>query len=102
MGRLTAEAAPEGRKGQEGASLLPAQSRPGVVERRPEAAMPAGNVASLGLEEVEVLGDLGSDLAHRQDVDPRRRQQNPERQPIGQAKDLRQGVEVTGLENEFR
>ena len=62
--------------------------------------MPVRDVADLGLEEVEVLGDLGSDLAHRQDVDPRRRQQNPERQPTCQAKDLRHRVEVTRLENE--
>jgi hypothetical protein len=31
--------------------------------------MPVGDVADVGLEEVEVLGNLGSDLAHRQHVD---------------------------------
>jgi hypothetical protein len=62
--------------------------------------MPFGDVADVGFEEVEALGDLGSDLAHGQHVDPRRRQQDPDRHPTGQAKNLRQWVEVSGLENE--
>jgi hypothetical protein len=62
--------------------------------------MPVRDVAHLGLEEVEVLGDLGSDLLHGQHVDPSRRQQDAERQPTCQAKDFRQGVHVPGLEHE--
>ena len=62
--------------------------------------MPVGDVAHLGLQEVEALGDLGRDLAHGQHVDPRRRQQDPQRQPAGQTQDRAQGVEVLALQRE--
>jgi hypothetical protein len=64
---------------------------------RPRSDPSATASADVGFEEVEVLGDLGSDLAHGQ---PRRRQQDAERQATSQAKDLCQRVKVNGLQNE--